>query len=188
LGSVELSVAELAEESEDIAYPFKSKGKKEAVDPLRLDKGNTYKGDLHYTAEFIPAMKLKGIEFHQEETSLDKAPEQNEDGGDVASSASNSSVDLTLPDGPTFRLEDEKKKHRKGHKKNAKSTDTMRTVDTTHTTDTTGTTGTAGTANTSGSAGTGVTGQTAESGKKEDEGVELTHDELITNRTSFLRY
>jgi hypothetical protein len=64
LGYVELRLDELAKHNpEDAKYPYAPLGKKEAVDPIRLDKGNAYKGELHYTAEFIPAVALRGLKF-----------------------------------------------------------------------------------------------------------------------------
>jgi hypothetical protein len=66
-------VSELATESDDKQYPYKSKGKKEAHDSIKLDKGNAYKGQLHYIAEFVPALALKGIEFEQDPNELQRA-------------------------------------------------------------------------------------------------------------------
>ncbi|KAG2023600.1 transmembrane protein [Coprinopsis cinerea AmutBmut pab1-1] len=66
LGSVELTVSELAKQSDDPKYPYESTGVKNAADPIRLDKGKSTKGTLYYTATFIPALKLKdGVKFEQ---------------------------------------------------------------------------------------------------------------------------
>ncbi|GLB36472.1 putative tricalbin [Lyophyllum shimeji] len=70
LGSVELLVNDLAKESADPRYPFESLGQRDAVDPIRLDKGNVYKGQLHYKAEFIPALALNGVSFDSPQTEL----------------------------------------------------------------------------------------------------------------------
>ncbi|KAG5648236.1 hypothetical protein DXG03_006194 [Asterophora parasitica] len=76
LGSVELDLASLAKESTDRRYPFESLGRKDITAPIRLDNGNAYKGHLHYKAEFIPALSLRGISFDgtgQGSTNTDKA-------------------------------------------------------------------------------------------------------------------
>ncbi|CAE6457960.1 unnamed protein product [Rhizoctonia solani] len=62
LGFVELSVAELARQTEDERVPYEGTGKRDVADPIRLGKGQT-KGELHYTAEFIPALALQGVSF-----------------------------------------------------------------------------------------------------------------------------
>jgi hypothetical protein len=72
LGTVELKVSDLAQEKiGDIKYPFESTGKHEHEDPVRLDTGNVYKGKLHFVAEFIPSLNLKGIKFEQQSSELD---------------------------------------------------------------------------------------------------------------------
>ncbi|CAE6474512.1 unnamed protein product, partial [Rhizoctonia solani] len=62
LGFVELSVAGLARQTEDERVPYEGTGKRDVADPIRLGKGQT-KGELHYTAEFIPALALQGVSF-----------------------------------------------------------------------------------------------------------------------------
>ncbi|KAJ7456618.1 C2 domain-containing protein [Mycena latifolia] len=93
LGSVELRVSDLARESTDRLYPFESTGKKTASDPIRLDKGNAYKGQLHYTAEFIPALALEGVKFDAPVNEIQRAAQESEDpdGSAVRSSGSSSS-------------------------------------------------------------------------------------------------
>jgi C2 domain len=68
LGTVELKVGELARVIERGAddhplYFFESTGKKDKSEPIRLDPGNQYKGQLHYLAEFLPAFALQGLKF-----------------------------------------------------------------------------------------------------------------------------
>jgi len=63
LGSVELPISALAKKSGDPQYRYESTGAKEMKDPIHLDQGNALKGTLHYTATFIPALAVKGIEF-----------------------------------------------------------------------------------------------------------------------------
>ncbi|KAJ7693677.1 C2 domain-containing protein [Mycena rosella] len=93
LGSVELRVSDLARECTDRMYPFESTGKKTAADPIRLDKGGAYKGQLHYTAEFVPALALEGVKFDAPTNEIQRAAEGQEDpdGSDVRSSKSSSS-------------------------------------------------------------------------------------------------
>ncbi|KAJ7071483.1 C2 domain-containing protein [Mycena amicta] len=105
LGNVELRVSELAKESSDRQYPFESTGKKTATDPFRLDKGNAYKGQLHYTAEFIPTLALEGVKFDGSGNELQRAAAQEDpEGKEVRSSSSSSSVsgDEEIPSTPTI--------------------------------------------------------------------------------------
>ncbi|KAF5313977.1 hypothetical protein D9611_006774 [Ephemerocybe angulata] len=91
LGLTELHVSELCRVSDDIKYPYESTGRKEYAEPLHLNKGNQTKGTLYYHAEFIPAMKLKGVEFgHSEGAPLAKPSTESgdEDGGDISDAAS----------------------------------------------------------------------------------------------------
>ncbi|KAF8624817.1 hypothetical protein AX15_005704 [Amanita polypyramis BW_CC] len=62
LGSVEVKVSDLAEVSDDPQYPYKSTGKKEAADQILVERSQ-YKGTMHYTATFIPALNIKGATF-----------------------------------------------------------------------------------------------------------------------------
>lgn len=84
LGVTELHVSDLAVAAEDTLYPYESTGTKEYAEQLRLNKGGQFKGTLHYHAQFIPAMKLKGVKFDASETLKP---------GDQASSASSSDVE-----------------------------------------------------------------------------------------------
>lgn len=68
LGVAELHVSDLAVAAEDTLYPYESTGMKEYAEQLRLNKGGQFKGTLHYHAQFIPAMKLKGVKFDSSET------------------------------------------------------------------------------------------------------------------------
>ncbi|KAJ7225891.1 C2 domain-containing protein [Mycena pura] len=94
LGSVELRVSDLALECTDRLYPFESTGKKTAADQIRLNKSNGYKGQLYYTAEFIPTLALDGVKFESSGNELQRAAAQDEDpnGGNVRSSSSSSSL------------------------------------------------------------------------------------------------
>ncbi|KAJ7462762.1 C2 domain-containing protein [Mycena galericulata] len=97
LGSVELRVSDLARESTDRLYPFESSGKKTAADPIRLDKGNAYKGHLHYTAEFVPALALQGVKFDAPTNEIQRATEGGEDQDRHSSPSSSLSGDNTAP-------------------------------------------------------------------------------------------
>jgi len=73
LGTVELHVSELARESStDPEYRHESIGKKEARDRIKLN-GDSYQGQLHYVAEFIPSLALKNVHFNEDESELQKA-------------------------------------------------------------------------------------------------------------------
>ncbi|KAJ7124724.1 C2 domain-containing protein [Mycena crocata] len=104
LGSVELRVADLARESTDRSYPFESTGKKTASDPIRLEKGDGYKGQLHYTAEFVPALALEGVKFDAPLNEIQRAAQGQSD-SDVhsnSSSSSSSSSDEGIALSPTI--------------------------------------------------------------------------------------
>ncbi|KAI0786120.1 tricalbin [Abortiporus biennis] len=130
LGNVELKVSELAQAGEQGSYM--STGKKEAQDPLRLDKGTNH-GTLSYVAEFIPAILIRGLKFHGGINELQRVAKSKEgaetDGETVPNdSSSDSSDDEDVPEGVTATtpMQDSS---RIGHKK-AKSTDTTATSQT----------------------------------------------------------
>ncbi|KAF7320046.1 hypothetical protein MKEN_00788800 [Mycena kentingensis (nom. inval.)] len=94
LGHVDLRVSELAQEAPtNREYPYESLGKKVATEPLRLEKGNAFKGTLHFTAEFVPTLALEGIKFESGGNELQKASaaNNNTEGNSVHSSATSSS-------------------------------------------------------------------------------------------------
>ncbi|KAF8845383.1 tricalbin [Paxillus ammoniavirescens] len=92
LGSVELHVSDLAHESSaaDPQFRFESTGRKEAVDPIKLDGSHTLKGQLHYVAEFVPALALKHVHFDAGENEIQQAAKgvSSVGGGDDASDTS----------------------------------------------------------------------------------------------------
>ena len=98
LGTTELKMSDLAKDVADQRYPFASLGKKTAVDPLRLDKGNTHKGNLHYVAEFVPCLKLKGITFDSQPTEISKVISGNN--ADKSSRSSMESSSRMAPETP----------------------------------------------------------------------------------------
>lgn len=105
LGYVELAVKNLARQNvDDIEYPFQSLGKLDRQDPIRLH-GDTYKGKLHYVAEFIPAYNLRGLAFEARETEMEgNMRASSESGEDAASGDATSETDGgDVPEGITIR-------------------------------------------------------------------------------------
>jgi Ca2+-dependent lipid-binding protein len=97
LGTVELKVNELAREKpKDAGDPlcsFESTGREDKSEPIRLDRGNQYKGELHYVAEFLPAFTLQDVQFETNTNELQTAVEGAEDGDDVDSDSESSSIE-----------------------------------------------------------------------------------------------
>ncbi|TFL06303.1 C2 domain-containing protein [Pterulicium gracile] len=138
LGWVELHVDEIAEKTGEIGEPYRSKGVKEAQDPIRLDKGSGFKGHLHYTAQFVPSTLLEwqGFSSHEANPLLSGSGNKgyDTDAGTINSKGSVSSSDeeaKAIPTGVTIGPEKKKKHHK------AKSTDTTKTTDTVDTSGTT---------------------------------------------------
>lgn len=78
LGSVEFAVSALAKKSRDDGqYRYESTGLKEATDPIHLEKGNVYKGFLHYTATFLPALSVKGAKFEPKSKIADEVNDKS---------------------------------------------------------------------------------------------------------------
>lgn len=158
---VELDVADLAVpagEGEDPKYPYRSLGVKEYASKIRLAV-NSYKGDLHYTAEFIPAVHLKGVSFgnpkNQVQEALDASCEGEVNGGvfTLGSDEDNQKV----PPGVTITLP-------KNRKNNVDSP--------------TGMSGTPTSPNGNQRAGSPASAKTEEEG-----GVEISKEELLKSRT-----
>ncbi len=91
MGSVEVNVFGLATTSEDPQYPYKSTGKKEIADKILVERDH-YKGVMHYTATFIPAMHVKGSTFKPVANELHRAVHEND--ADNESISSGSSISL----------------------------------------------------------------------------------------------
>jgi hypothetical protein len=95
LGTVELKVSGLAQETMtgagDSRFSFESTGKMDKSEPIRLDRGNQYKGQLHFLAEFLPAFALEGLKFETGVDELQAAVEGIEDGDDADDHSSSSS-------------------------------------------------------------------------------------------------
>ena len=84
LGTVELKVSELAREivtgASNSRFSFESTGRMDKSEPIRLDRGNQYKGQLHYLAEFLPAFALEDLNFETGRDELQAVAESVEDG------------------------------------------------------------------------------------------------------------
>ncbi|KAG2350711.1 tricalbin [Suillus weaverae] len=76
LGSVELRVSDIARESPaDAQHRYEPTGTKEVAEPIKTD-GNSYKGQLHYRAEFVSALNLKHVHFDAGENEIQKAAQK----------------------------------------------------------------------------------------------------------------
>ena len=171
LGTVELKVSELAREmtgAGDSRFSFESVGKMDKSEPIRLDRGNQYKGQLHYLAEFLPAFALEGLKFETGSNELQAAGEGVEDGDDADDHSSSSSRErearaITTTE-PIGTPKDGSKNH---HPTNA-----------THTAEST-----EGSKTASSREGSPPT-QVGKSGgvKQKNEGIRMSKDELFTHR------
>ncbi|KAI0274871.1 tricalbin [Gloeopeniophorella convolvens] len=177
LGSVELKVSELAREvakGSDPRFRYESTGRKDAVEPIRLDRGKQFKGQLHYAAEFVPAFALRGLKFDAGPNELQPAVEGVDEGdeveGDSASSSSSSSdeaqvvttgVTATKPIGSPKRQSSDTT-HSVGSAENPK-----------------------GSREASPSSG-GVGSANGDAAKQEEEGIVLSRDELLSHQSGII--
>ncbi len=151
LGSVELKLSDLLNRVDDPKFPYASTGKKTAVDSLKLDKGNSHKGSLHYVAEFVPAVALKGVSFEAGSNEIDKVVEADE-GGDSSSHETSEKEKELIPDRPTVSrpIDDEYDEikeeevreaaaNTKGHKKTDSANASIKTAGTNASAETTAT-------------------------------------------------
>ncbi|KAJ8084377.1 Tricalbin-2 [Marasmius tenuissimus] len=172
LGTVELHLSDIAEENpDDASYPYKSRGIKEAQDPIRLDKGNVFKGQLHYKAEFVPALNLRGVKFEESGNDFGQAQTttqsgSDDDAGSVVSMASGVSSDREAATAVTI------KRHTKGRK----------SIDST-----TGANGTGSVPPSPTSPTSPVHADSpAEEKKEEGSGVEMTTEELLGQQSGII--
>jgi len=122
-------VSDLATSSHDKRYPYESTGLKEAVDPIQLDGIEQYKGTLHYTARFIPALALEGVRFESRPNELQRVAEStdsSEDGGEAIDATTAVSTP-PIPDGITAWHPYGGEAVEKSQEKNATSTDAVST-------------------------------------------------------------
>ncbi|RPD58353.1 tricalbin [Lentinus tigrinus ALCF2SS1-6] len=177
LGYTELKVADLAapNQAESSEFLYVSTGKREAQEPLKLGHG-TFKGKLHYVAEFVPAYAVRGIGFDSAPTELEQAAERtgavspdSEEGGTVHGDT-DSEDEGAVPDGLTVASpvgENDGANGQLAHRK-TKSTDTTASARTTGTTGTTGTTA------------------TAEEKRPEEQGIEMSKEELLKHQAGIV--
>lgn len=94
LGSVELHVSDIARESPpDPQYRYESTGAKDVAEPIHTG-GSSYKGQLHYKAEFVPALNVKDVQFDADENEIQKAAhkvQRNHTDGGLSRTPSSSS-------------------------------------------------------------------------------------------------
>jgi Ca2+-dependent lipid-binding protein len=131
LGSVELLVSELAQRSDSREYPYESTGAKSAADLLTLDTSDERKGTLHYVAEFLPALALRGVKFEERPNELQRATNDDGNGEDVIVA-----VDETppVPEGITaLRPVGASVKEKKQGNSNSASTTEASSIHTAHT-------------------------------------------------------
>jgi C2 domain len=166
LGTVELKVSELARVIErgadvDPLYFFESTGKKDKSEPIRLDSGNQYKGQLHYLAEFLPAFGLQGLKFETDSNGSQSAVTGVDGEGD----------DVEGNRGPVMARTPTAKEPigmSKEQTKNQQSPDSTPTVVSTSANE----------------VGSGELSPTREIHKRqENEGIKMSRDELLTHRT-----
>lgn len=168
LGTVELKVSELAREigkgAGDPRFSFESTGKMDKSEPIRLDRGNQYKGQLHYFAEFLPAFALQGLKFETGSNELPSAVEGVDDGDDSSSSSSEGVVTKATTSAEAIGVP-------KDIPKNPQPANTTHAVASTEVKKTVSTR--------EGSPPTQVDGK--DGVKKEDEGIRMSKDELLTH-------
>jgi hypothetical protein len=156
LDVVDLAVP--AEEADDPKYPYRSLGIKDYASKIRLGV-NSYKGELHYSAEFIPAVHLKGVSFgkpkNQVQEALDASCEGEVNNGAFALGSEDDYQ--KVPDGVTVTLPSARKSNGDVSA---------------------GTSGTPPTANGSGRAGSPASAKTGD-----ESGMEIPKEELLKSRT-----
>ena len=147
LGSVEVNVSGLATTSDDPQYEYKSAGKKEIADKILVGR-DQYKGVMHYTATFIPTMRVKGSNFKPATNELQRTAHRNDtDNVSISSGESLSTDDEYGARDITIRLSKTKE--------NVLDDTPMRTS---------------------------LESRVSADDKDEDEGIEMTRDELFTHR------
>lgn len=127
LGYTELRVNELATLADSQQYPYKSTGRKVEASYLKFDKG-IFKGQLHYEAEFLPALVLKDFKFSSGGNSIQQTANGNDSKGEGGSISSSDVEDQAVTAGITTRRPIGMKRE-ENHVKNVGSTDTAVTVD-----------------------------------------------------------
>jgi Ca2+-dependent lipid-binding protein len=77
LGSCELAVADYVKQEGTERNPYTPTGPQEHEDPLRQNGKNSFKGQLVYRADFVPAVSLRGgVSFYPVENELEAAAKE----------------------------------------------------------------------------------------------------------------
>lgn len=152
-------------------YPFEPIEKLTRADPIRL-QGDTYKGKLHYVAEFIPAYNLRGLTFESRGNEMDQAKGSESESGEEVAAGDPESDGGDIPDGVTMHAQKPKPEaNGGGHARQA-------SVDSAHTDD-------KASVKTSGSKKTNRTTKTARSvppAIPEKVGLEMSREDLFKQR------
>ena len=150
------------------------------MDPIRLDKKNSFKGQLHYEVEFIPAVALNGVKFEAngnkiQQTVRQRTFDSGSDSGSDGSSISSSDVEQqVVSSGITATAP--LVMNRNGYHQHQKSTDT--------TTSNNGATD-AGIAKHDSPPTSPISATSLISAKesKEEQGVDMSKDQIMQQRT-----
>lgn len=167
LGTVELKVSDLAREivkgAGDPRFSFESTGKVNKSEPIRLDRGNQYKGQLHYFVEFLPAFALQDLKFDTGSNELPSTVVEDGDDVDDDSSSSKSQVSITTTEPIGAPKDSSKNPQPPGTTDATESTEVSKTASTRE-----------------GSPPTQVDGR--DGVKPKNEGMRMSKDELLAHR------
>jgi hypothetical protein len=174
LGTVELKVSELARQITTSAggsrFSFESTGKMDKSEPIRLDRGNQYKGQLHYLAEFLPAFALEGLKFEDGSNELQAIVEGVEDDDDADDNSSPSSTEgearAITATGPISTHKDDSKNHHPTNATHAAESNEGSKTASSH----------------EGSPPTQIDKSDGVKQKNKNEGIRMPKDELLTHR------
>lgn len=169
LGYTELRVSDLARPatSEDGKFLYESTGERDVEEPLKTGNG-AFKGRLHYIASFVPAYAVRGIHFNSGPSELEQAADRTaaspdgSEGGTVDDGNESEEEDNVVPEGVTVKHPVDENQ--------VEGAEAQKTHRPTKSTDTTATTFT--------------TGTTTEDEKQEEQGIEMSKEELLSHRTS----
>ncbi|KAI0666337.1 tricalbin [Trametes maxima] len=180
LGYTELKVFDLAKASdaETGEFLFESTGQRDVEEPLKLGNGS-FKGKLHYVAEFIPAYAVRGIRFDAGPNELQQAAEHadgalsDSDAGETVHDDDSELDVAAVLEGITSASpveEDDKADSDKGHRR-VTSTDTTFSATSVRTSGTTAVDG------------NGVNG---EEKRPEERGIEMSKEELLKHQAGIV--
>jgi hypothetical protein len=181
LGTVELKVGDLAQVipkgAGDPCFSHGSTGRMDKSEPIRLDRGNQHKGQLHYVAEFLPAFILQGLKFETGPNELQAAVDGVEGGdgdGDDSESMSSSETQAVTR-AITTREPIGAPNRSQSPKKNSQLADTTHAAASTNAAEDSKTVSTR-----EGSPSSGETH--SDDVKRKNEGVQMSKDDLLTHR------